>query len=78
MRSPCCLCVCAGTYPVYITLGHTAEIAPPPTVGRIIFYVVDVVSKENKPLVLPRTSCFPVWIMEYLGEVVISESSSIS
>jgi hypothetical protein len=30
-------------------------------VGRVIFYAILVVSKENGRLVVPRTSCFCLW-----------------
>jgi hypothetical protein len=47
-----------GLFPVYVTLGQTAEKKPRPKVGHIIFYAVQVVSKENKQLIHPRTSCY--------------------
>lgn len=70
MKSPCALCVDMsllyvsapppqfmkfGNCLFYVSSGRTTEKTQPQTVERVVFYVIRVISKESRPLVLPRT-----------------------
>jgi hypothetical protein len=61
---PTSLCVCMCTTPTTVRqqLGKHVPAAMKTCntrrTGQVIFYAVHIISKESRPLVLPRTSCF--------------------
>jgi hypothetical protein len=45
--------------------------------GRVVFYVIRVVSKESRRLVRPATSCFYFCIMIYYTHLFIKKGKAI-